>query len=118
VRARLCRRFSARGVQKHHKNIFVKSPCPCRKPVPKKTTNMSMSVFPRLFLFYRVFGRFSAMGFQKYYKKHRVGKFLQKNRPKTQNPKPIFFLRPFQVGKLLRIGLGANSPVLVPSTMY
>jgi hypothetical protein len=25
---------------------------------------------------------------------------------------------PLDVGKMLRIGLGANSPVLVPSTMY
>ena len=36
----------------------------------KKSTKISMSVFPRLFLFYRVFGCFSATGVQKHYKKH------------------------------------------------
>jgi hypothetical protein len=40
------RRFSVRGVQKHHKNIFAKSPC--RKRFPKKSAC-------------RVFGCFSAM---------------------------------------------------------
>jgi hypothetical protein len=33
------------------------------------STKISMSVFSRLFLFYRVFGCFSAMGVQKHYKK-------------------------------------------------
>jgi hypothetical protein len=46
---------------------------PCRRLFPKKSTKISMSVFPRLFLFYRVFGCFSATGVQKHYKK-RFGK--------------------------------------------
>jgi hypothetical protein len=54
----------------------------------EKTTKISMSVFPRLFLFYRVFGCFSAMRVQKRHKKrlpkNRVEKFLQKNRQKIQ----------------------------------
>jgi hypothetical protein len=33
---------------------------------PKQSINISMSVFPRFFLFYRVFGCFSAMGVQKH----------------------------------------------------
>jgi hypothetical protein len=36
---------------------------------PQKSTKISMSVFPRFFLFYRVFGCFSAMGVQKHHKK-------------------------------------------------
>jgi hypothetical protein len=60
------------------------------KTFPKISTKISMSVFPRLFLFYRVFGCFSAMGVQKHYKKtfckkNHVEKFLQKIRPKIQN---------------------------------
>jgi hypothetical protein len=47
-----------RGVQKYHQNIFAKSPY--RKRFPKKSTKISMSVPPRLFLFYRVLGCFSA----------------------------------------------------------
>jgi hypothetical protein len=75
-------RFSARGVKKHHTNIFAKSPC--RKLFPKKTTKISMSVFPRLFvLFYRSFRRFSAMGVQKH--KKIVSKSLKKNSTKIQN---------------------------------
>jgi hypothetical protein len=69
----------AREVQKHHANIFTTSPC--RKLFQNKSTKISMSVFPRLFLFYRVFGCFLAMGVQKYYKKrfakNRVEMFLQ-----------------------------------------
>jgi hypothetical protein len=34
---------SQKGVQKHHKNIFAKSPC--RKQFPTKPTKISMSVF-------------------------------------------------------------------------
>jgi hypothetical protein len=52
-----------------------------------------MSVSPRLFLFYSVFGCFLAMGVQKhnkkrFYKKNRVEKLLKKN--STKNPKPTF----------------------------
>jgi hypothetical protein len=58
----------------------------------KISTKISMSVSPRLFLFYRVFGCFSAMGVQKHYKKryqkNRVEKFFTKN--STKNPKPTF----------------------------
>jgi hypothetical protein len=55
----------------------------------QKVDKISMSVFPRLFLFYRIFGCFSAMGVQKHHKnvlqKNRVEKFLRKIRPKIQN---------------------------------
>jgi hypothetical protein len=48
----------------------------------------SMSVFPRHFLFYRVFGFFSAMGVQKHYKnrfeKNRVAKNTIKKTSKKQ----------------------------------
>jgi hypothetical protein len=72
-------RQGARGFQKHHKTIFAKSPC--QKLFPKKSTTISMSVFPRHF-FNPSFGCFSAMGV---FQKNRVEKFLQKNRPKIQN---------------------------------
>jgi hypothetical protein len=55
-------RFSARGVQEHHKNIFAKSPC--RKKNPKKIGNKIDVSFC---------------------KNNRVEKFLQKVRPKIQN---------------------------------
>jgi hypothetical protein len=54
----------------------------------------SMSVFSQLFLFYRVFGCFSAMGVQKHYKKgytkqtKSCRKVFTKN--STKNPKPTF----------------------------
>jgi hypothetical protein len=51
-------RFSARGVQKHHKNYFCKKSM--SKAFPKISTKISMSGFPRIFLFYRVFGCFIA----------------------------------------------------------
>jgi hypothetical protein len=49
-------RFSARGVQivqKHHTNIFAKSPC--RKLFPKKSTKILMSVVTRLFFWFIAF---------------------------------------------------------------
>jgi hypothetical protein len=59
------------------------------KTFPKKIDKISMSVFPRLFLFYRVFGCFSAMGVQNHCKKRFtkkiVRKVLQKIRQKNQN---------------------------------
>jgi hypothetical protein len=70
-------RFSARaegprGVQKHHKNVFTKSPCQINK-------NFDVS-FPSIsFGFYRVFGYFSAMGVQKHHKK----RFTKKSRRKV-----------------------------------
>jgi hypothetical protein len=79
--------------------FFAKSPC--RKIFPKKSTKISMTVFPRLFLFYRVFGCFSAMGVQAktlqkmFCKKNRVEKFVQKNRPKIQNRCFLDFLYHF-----------------------
>ena len=44
----------------------------------RKSTKISMSVFPRLLLFYRVFGCFSAMGVQKHYKKRFTKKSCRK----------------------------------------
>jgi hypothetical protein len=49
------------------------------KTFPKKSTKISMSVFPRLFWFYRVFGCFSAMGVQKHYKKRFTKKIEKKS---------------------------------------
>jgi hypothetical protein len=52
----------------------------------RKSTNFSISVFPQLFLLYRVFRCFLAMGVQKHYKKRFTKKScqkqIQKNRPK------------------------------------
>jgi hypothetical protein len=74
-------RFSVRGIQKHHKNVFAKSPC--RKLFTKKSTKISMSVFLD-FLFYRVFGFSQEWEFKNTTKnvlqKNRVERFLQKNR--------------------------------------
>jgi hypothetical protein len=53
------------------------------KAFPKNSTKKSMSVFPRFFLFYRVFGCFSAMGVQKHYK--------NTTKSSTKNPKTDFF---------------------------
>jgi hypothetical protein len=52
-----------------------------------------MSVFPRLFLFYRVFGCFSAMGVQKHYKKRFTKKIVSKSFYKKidQKSKTDFF---------------------------
>jgi hypothetical protein len=53
-----------------------------------------MSGFPRLFLFYRVFGRFLAMGVQKHYKKRFTKKIVSKSFYKKldQKSKTDFFL--------------------------
>jgi hypothetical protein len=69
--------FLGKGVQKHHKHIFTRSPC--RTLFPKFRPKNSMSVFPRLFLFYRVFGCFSAMEVQKHYKKRFTKKIVSKS---------------------------------------
>jgi hypothetical protein len=82
-------RFSARGVQKHHKTVFTKSPC--RKRFPKKSTKISMSVFPRLFLFYRGFGcsqRWEFKNTTKAFKKKSCPKVFTKN--STNNPNDFF----------------------------
>jgi hypothetical protein len=52
-----------------------------------------MSVFPRLFLFYRIFGCFSAMGVQKHYKKRFTKKIVSKSFYKKfdQKSKTDFF---------------------------
>jgi hypothetical protein len=50
-------RFSVRGVQKHHKNIFATKAHV--KNFPQKIDKISMSVSPRFFRFYRIFGCFS-----------------------------------------------------------
>jgi hypothetical protein len=56
----------------------------------RKPTKISISVFPQLFLFYRVFRCFLAMGVQKHYKKRFTSKLCRKvfqnNRPKKSKP--------------------------------
>jgi hypothetical protein len=48
---------------------------------------ISMSFFPRLFLFYRVFGCFSAMAVQKHYKKRFAKQIVSKSFYKTIDQK-------------------------------
>jgi hypothetical protein len=48
------------------------------KSFSKKSTKISMSLFPRLFLFKCVFGWFSAMGVQKHYKKRFAKQIVSK----------------------------------------
>jgi hypothetical protein len=67
------------GVQKHHTTILAKIPC-----------------FFSRFLFYRVFGHFSATGVQKHYKK--LKKKSTKNRPKNRK---LFFSRFFYLRSLV-----------------
>jgi hypothetical protein len=59
------------------KNIFTKKSM--SKTFSKISTKNSMSVFPRLFLFYRVFGCFSAMAVQKHYKKRFTKEIVSKS---------------------------------------
>jgi hypothetical protein len=63
------------------------------KKKSKISTKISMSVFPRLFLFYRVFGCFSATGVQKHYKKRLTKKIVSKSFYKKidQKSKTDFF---------------------------
>ena len=67
----------------------------------RKSTKISMSVFPRLFLFYRVFRCFLAMGVQKHYKKRLTKKscrklFTKKSTKKSQTDFfSIFFYHVF-----------------------
>jgi hypothetical protein len=86
-------RFSARarGVQKIPQKRFYKKSM--SKTFPKISTKNSMSVFPRLFSFYRVFGCFSAMGVQKHYKKRFTKKIVSKSFYKKfdQKSKTDFF---------------------------
>jgi hypothetical protein len=51
-----------------------------------------MSVLPRLFLFYRIFGCFSAMEVKKHHKKHFTKKIVSKSfyQKIDKNPKPNF----------------------------
>jgi hypothetical protein len=60
----------------------------------KISTKISMSVFPRLFLFYRIFGCFFATGVQKHYKKRFAKKIVSKSFYKKidQKSKTDFFL--------------------------
>jgi hypothetical protein len=60
---------------------------------PKVSTRISMSVFPRLFLFYRVFGCFLAMGVQKHYEARLTKKIVSKsfNKKFDQKPQTDFF---------------------------
>ena len=71
------------------------------KEFPKKSTKISMSVFPRLFLFCRVFRCFLAMGVQKHNKKRLTKKscrklFTKKSTKKSQTDFfSIFFYHVF-----------------------
>jgi hypothetical protein len=60
---------------------------------PKISTKIPMSVFPRLLLFYRIFGCFSAMGVQKHCKKRFAKKIVSKSFYKKidQKSKTDFF---------------------------
>jgi hypothetical protein len=73
----------ARGV---YKNIFAKRPR--RQLFPKKTTKISMSVFPRFFYFIAFSGVSQRWKLKKtttnVLQKNRVERFLQKIRPKIQ----------------------------------
>jgi hypothetical protein len=70
-------RFSVSGVQKHHKNVFAKSPC--RKLFQKKSTEISMSVFPRLFWFLSRFRVFLSDGSSKTPQKNVLQKIVSKS---------------------------------------
>jgi hypothetical protein len=77
-------RFSARGVQKHHKNIFTKGTC--RKQNQNFDKNFDVSFSSTFFVLspFRVF--FSDGSLKEIVSKS----FLQKIRPKIQNAKPTF----------------------------
>jgi hypothetical protein len=81
-------RFSVRGVQKHHEHVFAKSQC--RKPFRKKSTKISMAVFPRFLsiVFSGVSQRREFKNTTKHVLQSSRKKFLQKIM--TNNPKPIF----------------------------
>jgi hypothetical protein len=83
--------FLGKGEFKNTTKMFEKSPC--QKLPPKKSTKISMSGFPRLVLFYRVFGCFSAMGVQKPRRKRFYKKILSKsfNKKIGKKPKTVFF---------------------------
>jgi hypothetical protein len=78
--------FLGKGSSKTPAHIFTKSAC--RKLFPKKIDKNFHVGFPSIFLFYRVFGFFEAMGVQKHYEKrftkNRVETFLQKNPQKSK----------------------------------
>jgi hypothetical protein len=59
-----------------------------RKLFPEIRQKKPMPVPPRLLLFYRVFGCFSATGVQKHHKRRTAKKFLQKARSKIKNRPP------------------------------
>jgi hypothetical protein len=66
------------------------------KTFPEKIDKKFDVSFFSIFLFYRIFECFSAMGVQKHYRKRfstkkRVEKFLQNNRQKTKESKTDFF---------------------------
>jgi hypothetical protein len=69
--------FLGKGSSKTPYKYFCKKSM--SKTFPKISTKISMSVFPRLFWFHRVFGCFSAMGVQKHYKKRFAKKIVSKS---------------------------------------
>jgi hypothetical protein len=73
-------RFSARGVQKHQKNVFAKSPC--RKTIPKqidKNFDVRNASFSSIFYFL-VLSRFREFFFDGSKKKTQQQNKLQKKR--------------------------------------
>jgi hypothetical protein len=82
-------RFSVRGVQKHHKNIFVKTPC--RKLFPKNRQKFRCQFFldfSGFVVFSGVSQRWESKTLQTSFTKKRCRKVFTKK--STKNPKPIF----------------------------
>jgi hypothetical protein len=69
--------FLGKGSSKTPQKYFGKKSV--SKTFSKISTKISMSVFPRLFLFYRIFGCFSATGVQKHHKKRVAKKIVSKS---------------------------------------
>jgi hypothetical protein len=75
------RAFLGKGSSKFkQKNPILLQKVDAESLFQKKSTKTSMSVFPRLVLFYRGFGCFSAMGVQKHYKKRFAKTIVSKGR--------------------------------------
>ena len=83
--------FLGKGSSKTPQKYFCKKPMSktFSEKILRKSTKISISVFPLLFLFYRVFRCFLAMGVQKHYKKRFTKKscrkvFTKKSTKKSQ----------------------------------
>jgi hypothetical protein len=91
------------------------------KTFPKISTKISMSVFPRLFLFFAFSGVFQRREFKDTTKnvlqKNRVEKFLQKIRPEIQNRRFLdFFLLAAPCVRALTRGTMGNRAGRPPAT--